>query len=110
MSNRDVAIRFLERFSAGDIDGLVSLLAQDLRFEGPIHQCGSAQDYLSRLREDPPGRSVVDIISTMEGDDSVAIFYQYRKPDAVTTVGQLFGFESGRISRMLVVFDGRGVA
>ena len=110
MTNRNVALRFLERFSAGDIDGLGSLLAPDLRFEGPHHRCSSAHDYLSRLRADPPTRSGIDIISITAGDDSVAAFYPYRKPDAVVTVGQLFGFESGRITRLLVVSDGRGVA
>ena len=110
MTNRDVALRFLERFSAGDIDGLGSLLAPDLRFEGPIHRCSSAHEYLSRLRADPPTRGGIDIISITDNDDSVAVFYHYRKPDAIMIVGQLFGFESGHIARMLVVFDGRHFA
>ena len=110
MSNRDVAIRFLERFSAGDVDGLVPLLAEDLRFEGPLHRFATRHDYLSCLRDDPPSPCECRVLSLTEKEDQVAVFYEYQKPDGAVTVAQLFCFEEGLIARTVLVFDGRGVA
>ena len=110
MTNRDVAIRFLECFSAGDVDGLAPLLAEELRFEGPFYRFGTRHDYLSCLRDDPPSPCEFRVLSLTENEDQVAVFYEYRKPDGAVTVAQLFCFENGLIARTLLVFDGRGIA
>ena len=41
MSNGETAMAFLKRFCAGDIDGLVALLADGLRFRSPPLQFGT---------------------------------------------------------------------
>jgi ketosteroid isomerase-like protein len=54
MTNRDIALEYLRCFCAGDIDGLVPLLATDLSFKGTFHTYGSASEYVDSLRSDPP--------------------------------------------------------
>lgn len=39
-----------------------------------------------------------------------SVFCNYRKPAAIMIAGQLPGFESGHLTRVLVVFDGRAFA
>jgi len=110
MSNKDLAIEFVKRFCAGDIDGLESLLADDARLKGPLHQFASRDDYLDALRRDPPEKGGYRLLSVAESDESVSVFYEYRKASGAMTVAQLFGFRGRRISEILVVFDGRALA
>ena len=62
MTNREIALLFLNRFCAGDIEGLVPLLTADLQFQGPLFEFDTADEYLSRLRNDPPGACDHDIL------------------------------------------------
>ena len=108
MTNRDIALEYLRCFCAGDIDGLEPLLATDLKLEGTLGSYESASEYLNSLRSDPPDRSEYSVSSVTEGEDSVAIFYEYQKPAGKLTIGQLFKIREGRIREVLLVFDGRG--
>lgn len=49
MTHLDVALEFLDRFCAGDIDGLRPLLVEDLQFKGPLCHFDSREAYLNRL-------------------------------------------------------------
>ena len=49
MTNREVAMKYLRCFCAGDIDGLIPLLAVGLNFIGTVHTYGSASEYLESL-------------------------------------------------------------
>ncbi len=100
-------MEFLRRFCAGDVDGLRPLLSEDLRLIGPYHRFGSKAAYLDSLRSDPPEPSGFRVLSLTEGDDNVAIFYDYQKPGTTLTVAQLFKFAAQRISEIHLVFDGR---
>ena len=110
MTNQDVALTYLKCFCAGDMDGLGSLLAVDLSFKGPFHAYGSSAEYLHSLRSDPPERCPYKILSVTENTDSVAVFYEYRKPDQVMQIAQLFRIADQKIKDVLLVFDGRGFA
>ena len=103
-------MRYLEAFCAGDIDELGSLLAPDLRFVGPFHEFDSSAAYLECLAADPPAECSYHVLSRMEKGDSAAVFYEYVKPQRSTTIAQLFRVRNGRISEILVIFDGRDFA
>lgn len=109
MTNRDLAISFVERFCTGDVEGLGSLLAENLRFRGPFHQFDSRDSYVSCLKDDPPTSSRFHVLSVTEDDDHVAVFYEYQKSDETVMIAQLFKCEDGKITETLLVFDGRGI-
>lgn len=100
-------MEYLRCFCAGDIDGLLPLLSADLRFTGPFHTYGSASEYLDGLRNDPPEKCEYKVLSVTEGEDSVAVFYEYQKPDRVMRIAQLFKIMNYEITEILLVFDGR---
>lgn len=108
MNNREIAMEFLRRFCAGDVDGLDSLLATALQFNGPFHQFHSSEAYLVSLKNNPPKKCSYRVLSVTECSDSVSIFYNYEKSDRTITIAQLFRFENQKISEILLVFDGRG--
>ena len=110
MSNRDVAMEYLRCFCAGDIDGLEPLLATDLSFTGTFHTYGSASEYLNSLRRDPPEKCGYKVLSITENQHSVAVFYDYQKPNRVMQIAQLFKIKDQQIHEVLLVFDGRGFA
>ena len=110
MNQRDIALAFLDHFSAGRIEELAPLLATGLRFEGSLYRFNSAREYLAALRNDPPESCRYRIISVTEDEGQVAIFYEYEKPDGALTIAQLFTIENRRIAGITLVFDCSGFA
>jgi len=110
MTNRDLALAYLRAFCAADIDALRPLLAADLRFSGPLHRFASSAEYLEVLAADPPQACGYEILDMAETDDSVAVFWEYRKPGKPVTIAQLFRIRGERISDILLVFDTGGYA
>jgi hypothetical protein len=102
---RDPAIAFVERFCAGDIEGLAELLAPDPRFSGTLHSYDSAGAYLRALRRDPPEACPFEILSATEGPGAVAIFWSYQKPTRVLRMAQLFTVRHGLIHEIDLVFE-----
>ena len=78
-SRRDTAMRFLECFCSGDIEGLAPLLAEDLRLRGPLFQFDSRESYLTSLRQNPPERCEHRLLSVTEDAEAglVSMFYEY---------------------------------
>ncbi len=107
MTNREQALEFVQRFAAGDIEGLEPLLAEDLHLAGPYLQVESRAAYVDALRREPPEPSSVRVLSVTDNGDTVVIFYEYEKRDNALTVAQLFRFTDQRISEIRLVFDGR---
>jgi hypothetical protein len=105
VSHRDAAVRFVQRFAAGDIGGLEQLLADDLEVVGPYLDVRSRADYLRALRSAPPAPCPARVLSVTDGADEVAIFWEYGKEDATLTVAQLFRFTGALIRQILLVFD-----
>lgn len=110
MSQRDIALAFLDHFSAGRVEELVPLLAADLRFEGPLYRFDSALEYLEVLRDNPPEPCRYELLSITENDDSVALFYDYQKPGGSLAIAQLFTIENQKIAGITLVFDSSGFA
>ena len=108
MGNRAVVEQYLRCFCAGDVEGIAALLAPELKFRGTLGTYQSAREYIAALRSDPPQKAGASIVSITEADDSVAVFYEYQRPEKTITIAQLFTLADERIQEMLVVFDGRG--
>ena len=108
MTNRDLTLRFIERFCAGDVEGLVSILAENLQFRGPFHQFESREGYLTCLRNDPPVPSQFQVVSITESEDQVAVFFEYQKSNESVLIAQLFKCFDNQITEILLIFDGRG--
>lgn len=108
LTNREVALKYIECFCACDIEGLSSLLAPDLKLKGTLHSYNSSSEYLESLKNSPPEKCSYRILSVTEGNDSVSIFYDYIKTDSVITIAQMFKIHNQKIRETLLVFDGRG--
>jgi hypothetical protein len=105
LSSRQRALAFVQRFAAGDVDGLALLLAEDVRVVGPRLDVASRADYLAALRGDPPHPADARVLSVTDHGDTVAVFWAYEKPERAVTVAQLFRFRGARIAEMHLVFD-----
>ena len=110
MNNKELAIEFVKRFCAGDVEGLAPLLADELRLEGPLFQFDSCDAYLDSLRQDQLEKGSFRLLSVAESDDGVSIFYEYGKSEGAMTIAQLFKFKDQKIGEILLVFDGREFA
>ena len=104
-TRQDAVRRFLQAFCEGDVDGLESLLAEDLQFSGPFHHFGSRFAYLESLRGDPPEKCRFRVLSITESGDDVCVFYDYEKAGQTITVAQLCRFKGDLIGEILLVFD-----
>ena len=68
----------------------------------------SRSDYLDVLRSAPPASCRARVLSVTEGNDGIAVFWDYEKPGGTLTIAQLFGLRDGRISEIRLVFDTGG--
>ena len=106
MSPLDLASTYLEIFCAGgDPEALREILAEDLRFEGPLFRFDSAAEYLAALREDPPLESRYDLLGSFERGSVACLVYRFSKPGLEAPMAQLFETRDGKISRILLIFD-----
>ena len=101
MSDREVALSFLKCFCGGNIDGLVHLLDEQLQVDGPLQQFRTRAEYLGGLRADPPEPCDYQVLSVTEGEDDVAVFYDYRIPVGLT-VAQWFRFRDHLIVQIRI--------
>ena len=110
MTNREIALKYLSCFCAGDIEELQQLLAPHLKFSGTLHSYSSRVEYLDSLNNDSPGKCDYKLLSIAENDDSVAVFYDYKKPDQIVHIAQLFTISDQKIQEILLIFDGRCIS
>jgi ketosteroid isomerase-like protein len=108
MTHRELALEFIRRFCSGDVEGLTSLLAEDLELQGPRRCFRSRADYLEALRRDPPEIARHRTTAIAEGEDTVAVFWDYQKREGTLRITQHFRFRDGRISEIVLKFDAKG--
>ena len=109
MSNRDVAFEYLDRFCDCDINAIESILDPDFTLDGPLFQFNSRAEYIAGLRADPPEPAEIQLVDVCEGENTVSVYYLYKKSAGTVTVAQLFRFQDGRIVGTLLVFDSAGL-
>ena len=105
MTNREIAIQLLENFCAGRIEELTKLLAENLKFRGPLYQFDHRDAYLVCLRANVPEPSGLKILSVTDDEDFVCIFYEYQKPADHIIIAQLFRIQAQQIIEIQPVFD-----
>ena len=110
MSNRELAIQYLDGFAQGDLNTIKNVLSNGFEFSGPFYSEKTAADYIRILESDPPDRSSYWINSIYERDDEVCIIYKFEKKCVAADMAQLFRFESDKISKSTLIFDSRQFA
>jgi len=108
MTNKDVAVLFVQNFCESKIDLLGPLLTETFRLSGPFFECQSREEYLQKLKEHPPEEAIFNIINCFEDGEQVCLVYDYTKAASTTTIAQLFQFRDQKISEIQLIFDGRG--
>jgi hypothetical protein len=98
-------MQYLRFFCAGDIEGIEKLLSPDLSFNGPLHQFSSSESYIRSLYQDPPGHSSFTVLSVSEGENTVVVFYEYKKPDNTLLIAQHFKLRQDKICEIVLIFD-----
>ena len=106
MTNQQIALEYIRCFCAGDIEGLEPIMANNLKFSGTFVSFDSLDEYLDSLRNDPPEKCQYRVLSITENSDSVALFYDYEKPNGVIRIAQLFKISDEKINEILLVFNG----
>ena len=105
MDSQALATSFIERFCAGDVDGLEPLLAEDLRFTGPFLNFDTREGYLASLRQDPPLPSEHRLRAVLAHDGTVAVFWDHGRGLDFVPMAHLFRVAGRRISEILLIFD-----
>ena len=104
MSNRHIALEFLKRFSAGDIDAATQLVVEGLHFTGPREQnsVGAPDSNDSGAPAEPCTPRVINVIEDENGD--VTVLYDYERANSTLTIAQWFSFQNQRIVETDLVF------
>ena len=107
---KDVVDRYNRALEKKDFTAARALLADDLRFEGPIDRFDTADDYVTAItRLYGMVKGVQHVATVTEGDD-VALFYILQTPVADAPVAEWYRVRAGRIAELRAYFDARPFA
>ena len=110
MRNLAVVHQYLDHFCDGNVDGVESTLAEGFRLRGPLFEFNSREAYIQSLRDGPLEKASYRILETSQGDDTVSVFYEYKKSSSTMVVAQFFRISENKIVETLLVFDRGAVA
>ena len=110
MRDHTVVAEYLAHFCSGNIDGIESTLAEDFHLVGPLFEFNSREAYVQSLRDSPPEIASHSIMRVSHDDDTVSVFYEYRKPAESIMVAQFFRVRENKIVETMLVFDRDSVA
>jgi ketosteroid isomerase-like protein len=110
MTAPQVVEAYSRALSARDFDGARALLADDLRFEGPIDTFDRADAYVNAIRNlMQMARGMEHQAMIAQGND-VAVFYRLDTPVAVAPVAEWYTVRDGKIVQLRAYFDARPFA
>ena len=92
-------------FTGTDLDDLYQLFTIDLSFKGPLYEFDTAEAYIKSLKSDPPTDFEFTMINSFETESSACLIYHFSKPGVSCPMAQLFEISSGKISKILLMFD-----
>ena len=108
----EVVEEYQRAFGSGDIQTARSLLADDLRFKGPIDEFDNADEYMQsvgKLAQIVTGTDVKKIVA--EGDDVVTIYDLHTStPAGTSNIAEWATVKDGKIVELRVFFDARPFA
>ena len=103
----DVVDRFARALEARDFSGARRLLADNLRFEGPIDRFDNADDYIKAISGLYGMVKGVDHQAAIADGDEVATFYRLDTPAATAPVAEWYTVRGEKIARIRTYFDAR---
>jgi ketosteroid isomerase-like protein len=106
----DVVERYSRALADRDFAAARALLADDLRFEGPIDRFDRADDYVKAITALYGMVRGVEHQATITQGDEVAVFYLLDTPVAKAPVAEWYTVSDGRIAQLRAYFDARPFA
>jgi ketosteroid isomerase-like protein len=110
MTAPQVVETYSRALNARDFEGARALLADDLRFEGPIDTFDRADDYINAIRNLMGMARGMEHEGMVAQGDEVAVFYRLDTPVAVAPVAEWYTVRDGKIVRLRAYFDARPFA
>ena len=105
------AATYFDAWQAGDFDRLRSVLADDVHFAGPLGQVKGADDCLRGLQGLAQVMTGIDIRKVFTAGPDVLTWYDMATKVAdPVPVANWMQVQDGKITRIRVAFDPRGVA
>jgi ketosteroid isomerase-like protein len=109
-SARELLLRYLDAFCAGDVDAVASLLAEDAVFSGPFVPDASRERYVAALRADPPEAASYEMHQLIADETGAAAFFRYDKRGARVNMALFVVAGGGKLTRLRLLFDPRELA
>ena len=110
MSAADVVHRYTKALDARDFSAARALLADDLRFAGPIDQFDRADDFIQTISGLYGMVTGVDHQGIVAEGEHVAWFYILKTPVANAPVAEWHTVRDGKIVQIRAYFDARPFA
>jgi ketosteroid isomerase-like protein len=106
-----VATTYFDAWKANDFDTMRSLVADDVRFEGPLATLEGAEDYMEGIRG--LSRVVSEIVIRkvfVDGRDVLTWYDMHTTVATSVAVANWLHVEGGKITALRVAFDARELA
>jgi len=107
---KEMVGRFNRALEARDFSAARRLLADDLRFEGPIDRFTKADDYIAAISQLFGMVKGVEHQATVGEGDEVATLYVLDTPVAKAPVAEWYTVRGGKIVHIRTYFDARPFA
>ena len=109
-SPADVVDGYNRALHARDFTAARALMADNLRFEGPIDRFDSADDYIKAITGLYGMVKGIEHQATISDGDNVAVFYLLDTPVAKAPVAEWYTVRDGKITHLRAYFDARPFA
>jgi ketosteroid isomerase-like protein len=107
---RVLAATYFEAWRAADVGRLRSILADDVSFRGPLAQVDGADEYADSIRGLFQATEKVVVRKVWADGDDVLTWFDLHMPGApATAVAQWCHVQDGKVKRVDVTFDPRGI-
>ena len=106
----DVVNHYNRALGARDFTAARALMADNLRFEGPIDRFDRADDYLKAIKGLFGMVKGIEHQATIGEGEDVAVFYLLDTPVAKAPVAEWYTVRDGKITRLRAYFDARPFA
>ena len=106
-SAKEIVDRYNQALGARDFVAARAMLADDLRFEGPIDRFQRADDYVAAIKGLYGMVKGVEHQATIGEGDDVAVFYVLDTPMAKAPVAEWYTVSGGKITGLRAYFDAR---
>jgi ketosteroid isomerase-like protein len=109
---KEIVNEYQAAMDKGNVAEARKLLADDMRFQGPLDKFDKPEPYLNALKQLAPVLERVEVQKVFEEGNEVARFCElhFRPPLPKTFVGEWFVVRGGKIASIRIAFDARPFA